>query len=105
MDHFLDQEATRRQNETIVRLTVVTILGLVGTVTTGFLGMNLFDHTSLGAAEKFATFMAVFVPTMLLTLYTVMKSSRLSEFLDALADEGRAWVSRWRALLRVWFGK
>jgi len=34
--------------------------------------------------------------TMLLTLYTVMKSSRLSEFLDALADEGRARASRWR---------
>ena len=105
MDHFLDQEATRRQNETIVRLTVVTILGLVGTVTTGFLGMNLFDHAGLDASAKFATFMAVFIPTMLLTLYTVMKSSRLSEFLDALADEGRAWASRWRAFLRVWFGK
>ena len=41
MGNFLEVEAMRRQNETVVRLTVVTIFGLIGTITTGFLGMNL----------------------------------------------------------------
>jgi hypothetical protein len=41
MGNFLDVDAMRRQNETVVRLTVVTIFGLIGTVSTGFLGMNL----------------------------------------------------------------
>ena len=41
MGNFLEVEALRRQNETVVRLTVVTIFGLIGTVGTGFLGMNL----------------------------------------------------------------
>jgi len=41
MGNFLEVEAMRRQNETVVRLTVVTTFGLIGTVTTGFLGMNV----------------------------------------------------------------
>ncbi len=48
--------------------------------------------------------MVIFVPVTFLTLYTVMKSRRLSEFLDALSDEHVSWNSRWRALMRVWFG-
>ena len=36
MGNFLEVEALRRQNETVVRLTVVTTFGLIGTVTTGF---------------------------------------------------------------------
>lgn len=105
MDRLLEEEAARRQNDTVVRLTVVTTFGLIGTVTTGFLGMNLFGFTEQQPAWKLAIFLTVFVPTMLLTLYTVMKSKRLSDFLDALADERRTWNSRIRALLRVWSGR
>ena len=94
----------RRQNETVVRLTVVTTFGLIGTVTTGFLGMNLFAWAEEPALWRFVAFLAVFVPTALLTLYTVMKSRRLSDFLDALSDETVSWRRRWRAFLRVWFG-
>lgn len=105
MASFLDVEAARRQNETVVRLTVVTTFGLVGTVTTGFLGMNLISWAEQPAWWRVAAFLAVFVPTAVLTLYTVMKSRRLSEFLDALSDEEVGWGRRGRALLRVWFGK
>jgi hypothetical protein len=104
MGNFLDVEAMRRQNETVVRLTVVTTFGLVGTVTTGFLGMNLFAWADESAFWRFVAFLVIFVPVTFLTLYTVMKSRRLSEFLDALSDEHVSWGSRWRALLRVWFG-
>jgi hypothetical protein len=103
MGSFLDVEAARRQNETVVRLTVVTTFGLVGTVTTGFLGMNLFAWAEEPAWWRFAAFLAVFVPAFFLTLYTVMKSRRLSDFLDALSDEQVSWRRRGRALMRVWF--
>jgi hypothetical protein len=41
MNGYLDADSLRRQANTVVRLTVVTIFGLIGTITTGFLGMNL----------------------------------------------------------------
>ena len=41
MNEYLDTDSVRRQANTILRLTVVTIFGLIGTVATGFLGMNL----------------------------------------------------------------
>ena len=104
MGSFLDVEAMRKQNETVVRLTVVTTFGLVGTVTTGFIGMNLFDWTEQPTWWRIAAFFAVFVPTAFLTLYTVVKSRRLSDFLDSLSDESVTWGRRWRALMRVWFG-
>lgn len=104
MGNLLEGEAMRKQNDTVVRLTVVTTFGLIGTVTTGFIGMNIFDWTEQPAWWRVAAFLTVFVPTALLTLYTVVKSKRLSDFLDALSDETVTWRRRWRALLRVWFG-
>ena len=41
MNAYLDADSLRRQANTVVRLTVVTIIGLIDTITTGFLGMNL----------------------------------------------------------------
>ena len=43
MSEYLDSDMLRRSSATIVRLTVVAILSLIGTATTGFLGMNLLD--------------------------------------------------------------
>jgi hypothetical protein len=67
--------------------------------------MNLFDWTQEPVWWRVLAFLAVFVPTALLTLYTVVKSRRLSDFLDALSDEAVSWGRRWRALMRVWFGR
>ncbi len=44
MNDYLDSDSLRRQANTVVRLTVVTALGLIGTVATGILGMNLFAY-------------------------------------------------------------
>jgi hypothetical protein len=104
MSGFLEVEATRKQNETVVRLTVVTTFGLIGTITTGFLGMNLLDWAGQPTWWRVVAFMAIFVPTTMLTLYTILKSRRLSDFLDSMSDEQVTWRRRWRALLRVWFG-
>jgi Mg2+ and Co2+ transporter CorA len=102
MGSYLEVDALRRQNESVVRLTVVTIFGLVGTVATGFLGMNLFAWGDQAAPWRMAAFLVVFVPVLLLTLFTVVKSRRLSEFLDALADETATLADKWAAFRNVW---
>jgi hypothetical protein len=102
MNGYLDADSLRRQANTVVRLTVVTIFGLIGTVTTGFLGMNLLSEADAPWPQKLALFIAVFVPTIALTFYTMVKSKRLSDFLDVVSDER---VSVWKktlAFFAVW---
>ncbi|MCI4677671.1 hypothetical protein K9U39_02900 [Rhodoblastus acidophilus] len=102
MEAFMEADLLRRQAVTILQLTVVTLFSLTGTITTGFLGMNLFNHADLPTAERIMIFFAVFVPTSLLTFYTVMKSRRLAYFLNVLAMEKTAWPDKLRALAAVW---
>jgi len=102
MNSYLDADSLRRQANTVVRLTVVTIFGLVGTVTTGFLGMNLLSMAERPMIERVLVFGAIFVATVSLTIYTMAKSKRLSDFLDALSDEHLPWRLRLGALRRVW---
>ena len=87
MAQYLDSDALRRQAGTVVRLTVVTTVGLIATVTTGFLGMNLIDAGDRPIPLRLLYFALVFVPTLALTLYTILVSKRLSDFLEALSDE------------------
>ena len=102
MNAYLDADSLRRQANTVVRLTVVTILGLVGTVTTGFLGMNLLNEADAPPGRKLLVFGTVFMATIALTVYTMVKSKGLSDFLDALSDEHlSAWMKA-KALLGVW---
>ena len=51
MNEYLDSDSLRRQANTVLRLTVVTTFGLIGTVATGFLGMNLFAHAEEAAGR------------------------------------------------------
>ena len=105
MAEYLEGEEIKRQADTVVRLTVVTILGLIGTMTSGLLGMNLIDLTQSSLLEKLGYFSLVFVPVSLLTFYTVIKSRRLSLFLDALSNEGAGMGYKLVKLKHVWFGK
>jgi hypothetical protein len=102
MSSYLDADSLRRQANTIVRLTVVTIFGLIGTVTTGFLGMNLLAEADASPLRKILYFAAVLVPTIILTFYTMGKSKRLSDFLDALSDERLTSWQKAKALAAVW---
>ncbi len=102
MNGYLDADSLRRQANTVVRLTVVTILGLIGTVTTGFLGMNLLAEADAPWGRKLAIFMVVFVATTVLTFYTMGKSKGLSDFLDALSDERLSVWQKLGALAGVW---
>ena len=102
MNEYLDADSLRRQANTVVRLTVVTIFGLIGTVTTGFLGMNLLAEADASMPRRVAYFSVVFFAMTALTIYTMAKSKRLSDFLDALSDERLSAWQKFKSLGAVW---
>jgi Mg2+ and Co2+ transporter CorA len=102
MNSYLDADSLRRQANTVVRLTVVTIFGLIGTVTTGFLGMNLLAEAESPMWWRVVLFGIIFAATIALTLYTIVKSKRLSDLLDALSDERLSFWEKVRAVGLVW---
>ncbi|HEX4763800.1 MAG TPA: CorA family divalent cation transporter [Usitatibacter sp.] len=102
INEYLDADRTRRSADNAQRLTVVSACGMVGTVATGFLGMNLFAHSELGTWEKIIIFVIVFIPTIALTAYTVMISRRLATFFEALASERMTWGEKVGALRQSW---
>jgi hypothetical protein len=104
INEYLDADRTRRSSDNVQRLTVVSACGMVGTVATGFLGMNLFAHAELGVAEKIAIFLVVFVPTIALTVGTVLISRRLATFMEALASERMTWGEKADAFRQIWGG-
>ncbi|WP_249931295.1 CorA family divalent cation transporter [Ramlibacter sp. 2FC] len=102
MNSYLETDSLRRQANTVVRLTVVTLFGLIGTVTTGFLGMNLLAEADAPLSRKLLWFGVVAVLTTILTFYTMVKSKRLSDFIDAMSDERLTLRQRLGVLARVW---
>jgi len=102
MNQYLETDSTRRHTNTVLRLTVVTTFGLIGTIATSFIGMNLIGLTEIPLIEKVIFFVIVFVPVAFLTFYTIVKSRRLSDFLDVLSDEGVSARDKFKALLDVW---
>ena len=102
MNAYLDADALRRQANTVVRLTVVTILGLMGTITTGFLGMNLLAAADAPLHLRALAFVAVLVLTAALTMFTIAKSKRLSDFLDVVSDERLSAWAKVKSFVGVW---
>jgi len=102
MSQYLDSDVLRRQGETMVRLTVVTTVGLIGMATTGFLGMNLIAEADGPFERKLFIFLSVLIPTTGVTLYTILKSRRLSEFLEKVSDEQALVKAKLSAFLDVW---
>jgi len=83
---------------------VVTTFGLIGTIVTGFLGMNLLAEAEEPLPLRVLYFLLVLAPTVCLTLYTIVKSKRLSDFLEALSDERLSSGRKLDALRKVWSG-
>jgi hypothetical protein len=102
MNNYLEADSLRRQANTVVRLTVVTIFGLIGTITTGFLGMNLMAEADAPMQRRVFIFALVFVVTTALTVYTMAKSKRLSDFLDVLSEERATGWSKIKAFVAIW---
>ena len=97
MNSYLEADSLRRQANTVVRLTVATIFGLIGTVSTGFLCMNLLAEADALLTRKLLIFGVVFLLTLALTVYTMAKSKRLSD------ERLNAW-QKCKALALVWRG-
>jgi CorA-like Mg2+ transporter protein len=102
MSSYLESDTLRRQANTVVRLTVVTVFGLIGTIVTGAFGMNLFDFQSVPLPLQIVLFALVCVLVTSLLFYTLAKSKPLADFLDSVSDERLPVRFKWAALLDVW---
>lgn len=102
MSNYLDSDSQRRQSNTVVRLTVITILGLIATVTTGYFGMNIIAFGEGSVLERSVHGILATLVFIMLIMFAVARSKPLSDFLEALSDERlslRQKVSRlWGAL-------
>jgi hypothetical protein len=47
-------------------------------------------------------FLAVLIPTVALTIFTVVRSRRLAEFLDKLSDERLEIREKWTSFSKIW---
>ncbi|MBC7951530.1 MAG: hypothetical protein H7Z12_06855 [Rhodospirillaceae bacterium] len=102
MAQYLDSDGLRRQANTVVRLTVVTTFGLIATITTGALGMNLLAAADDPLALRVVWFLVALGATLGLTLYTLMVSKRLSDMLEVLSDERLPLKAKLRAFANAW---
>ena len=105
MSHYLDSDSQRRQSNTVVRLTVITILGLIATVTTGYFGMNIIAFGEAPAGERLVHGLVASTVFISLVLFAVARSKRLSDFLEDLSDERLGAAAKLRALWNVLSGK
>lgn len=85
---YLDSDMLRRQSGSMHRLTTITVLGLIGTTVTGFLGMNLIAEADAPMATKLGLFALVSLATIGLTLSTLTLSGKLTRLFDRLSGEG-----------------
>jgi hypothetical protein len=102
MNQYLDSDSARRQANTILRLTVVTIIGLIGTVASGLLGMNIIAEADKPLIERVVVFGVTLAITIVLTGLSVVYSKRLADVLDSLSDTRMEWRSKWTAVRRSW---
>lgn len=103
MSHYLDSDSQRRQSNTVVRLTVITILGLIATVTTGYFGMNIIAFGEGSMPERAVHGVLATVFFVALILFAITRSKRLSDFLEVLADDKTTLRDSARAFWRVVF--
>jgi hypothetical protein len=89
MVQYLDSQALRRQSGSMHRLTVVTIMGMVGTIVTGFLGMNLIAEAEAPLTAKMIYFACVTAATAGLTAAALVYSRRLTRLFEKISGEDR----------------
>jgi len=104
MSHYLDSDSQRRQSNTVVRLTVITILGLIATVTTGYFGMNIIPFGDGSWLERAIHGLLATLFFVALVMFAVSHSKRLSDLLEAVSDERLTFGDKWRAFWRVFTG-
>jgi Mg2+ and Co2+ transporter CorA len=102
MNVYLDSDSARRQANTILRLTVVTIVGLIGTIATGILGMNIFAEADKPLAERITVVVVAITLTVVVTISSVVHSKRMANVLDAMSDTRSSGRSKWATVRRSW---
>ncbi len=102
MNEYLDSDSARRQANTILRLTVVTILGLIGTIATGALGMNLIAAAEDPLGLRILLFLLTLAGTVALTAATMSQAKRLADVLDVISDSRIGWADKLKAARRAW---
>ena len=102
MAQYLETDTLRRQANTVVRLTVITVFGLIGTVVTGIFGMNVFGFGEMPALLQIVLLLAAIVAVTALLFYTLTKSKALADFLDSVSDERLSSSAKVQALINVW---
>jgi hypothetical protein len=102
MSQYLDSNAQRQQSTTIVRLTVVTTFSMIGTVTTGLLGMNLIAEADAPISIRLIYFFVTTLITALFMLFAILKSKQLSDAMDVLADDQKSLRNRLTSLGKAW---
>lgn len=104
MSAYLESDTLRRQANTVVRLTVVTVFGMIGTVVTGVFGMNLFDFAEIQMPQQVVLLVVMSVLVTTLLLYTLAKSKALADFLDSVSETELPTRAKFKAFLDVWRG-
>jgi Mg2+ and Co2+ transporter CorA len=102
MAQYLETDTLRRQANTVVRLTVITVFGLIGTVVTGIFGMNVFGFGEMPVLLQVVLLLAAIVAVTALLFYTLTKSKALADFLDSVSDERLGSSAKVQALINVW---
>ena len=80
---------------------MVTIFGLIGTVATGVLGMNLLNESDASLGHRALIFIFTVGLTLAVTAFTITRSKALADFLDAMSDERVGWRGKWASLRRA----
>lgn len=102
MSQYLDSNSQRQQSTTVVRLTVVTVFSMIGTVTTGLLGMNLIAAADAPLSMRSVYFIGTIVLTTLFMVLAILKSKQLSDVMDVLADDQKSLGNRLATLGTAW---
>lgn len=89
MSDYLDSDSEREQSETVIRLTVVTVVGLIFSVVTGFFGMNFFAMADEPTWVKLLYFMIGTSVTVGVLLLAAARSRDLAEVMDSLSGAKR----------------
>ena len=102
MTQYLETDTLRRQANTVVRLTVVTVFGLIGTVATGIFGMNIFGFGDIPVLLQILILALTVAGVTVGLFYLLAKSKRLADFLEAISDERLPARQKYDTLANVW---
>ncbi|MBF0415870.1 MAG: hypothetical protein HQL79_08905 [Magnetococcales bacterium] len=101
MSHYLDNDMQRRQSKTVTQLTVVTAFTLIGTLTTGFLGMNLIDEAHSPLFVRFFYFFITTLASAAVLMIALVLSQRLWDVMEIVSDVQKPLSARFRLVLSM----